>query len=73
MHSLQIYHRDLMPANFMIDGRGRLKIGDFGATCELKKLNVHKTGLYSPFFADLQARNKNFTPPSDVSSFGCCA
>ena len=35
LHSLDIAHRDLKPENVLIDGRGRCKLGDFGAVLDL--------------------------------------
>jgi serine/threonine protein kinase len=72
MHSLGVYHRDLKPMNLLINAEGNLLIGDFGATLEEIKAIGLQTGHFSEYFADVDARNKNFKPSSDIYSLGLC-
>ena len=37
MHSIGIVHRDIKLDNIMLDGKGNIKIGDFGVSRRVEK------------------------------------
>lgn len=72
LHKRNIIHRDLKPSNIMLDGQGRLYVGDFGLSKQLSLETVplhtgRGTGPYAPYeqFAHLEV-----SPQSDIFSFG---
>lgn len=72
LHKHKIIHRDLKPSNILLDGLGRLYVGDFGLSKQLSLETVplhtgRGTGPYAPYeqFAHLE-----ISPQSDIFSFG---
>jgi polo-like kinase 1 len=45
LHSHRVIHRDLKLENFFLDGKGRVKIGDFGLSAKLEHDNDRKFSL----------------------------
>jgi len=72
MHSRGVFHRDLKPQNIMVSGKETILLGDFGATTDEERLD-NQTGIFSPYYTDINARSKKFTPECDIYSFGLCA
>ncbi|CAD8138137.1 unnamed protein product [Paramecium octaurelia] len=51
LHKLHVVHRDLKPENLILDGRGKLKIIDFGLSNFYKTDDLLKTACGSPCYA----------------------
>ena len=48
---LQVLHRDLKPANVFLDGRGQVKLGDFGLARVLRhNTSVAQTFVGTPYY-----------------------
>ena len=70
---LGIVHRDVKPANLMLDGRGRLKIVDFGLARSVARGDTLTSGvvLGSPhYMAPEQALGQDCDRRSDIYSLG---
>jgi 5'-AMP-activated protein kinase catalytic alpha subunit len=51
LHKLHITHRDLKPENLILEGRGKIKIIDFGLSNFYKNDDLLKTACGSPCYA----------------------
>ncbi|HEY7357462.1 MAG TPA: protein kinase, partial [Ktedonobacterales bacterium] len=75
-HRRQIVHRDVKPQNIMVNGKGLVKLTDFGIVSMYKSLDAERlttTGMaVGPvhYFAPEQAQGKIVSPAADVYALG---
>ena len=73
-HGLGIVHRDIKPSNLMLDGRGKIKISDFGIAKmagQGTELTVTGTVVGSPhYLSPEQVRDQPLDGRSDLFSLG---
>jgi TPR repeat protein len=72
VHSHEILHRDLNPANILLDDTFRAKICDFGLSCatNLEEAPSCDTGTIGYCAPEQLIANSAHTPKADVFSFG---
>ncbi|MBN2246466.1 MAG: protein kinase [Candidatus Aminicenantes bacterium] len=70
-HDQGILHRDLKPSNVMLDGRGRVRITDFGLALLAAEREASEAGVGTPaYMAPEQLINGQVTEQSDIYSLG---
>jgi serine/threonine protein kinase len=70
-----IVHRDIKLENIMMDGQGRIKIGDFGVSRKLKSYNEtlnEQCGTRIYIAPEICKKKPYLGPPVDVWSSGVC-
>lgn len=71
LHDAGVLHRDLKPHNLMVDGRGDLKITDFGLAADADELRAHEFRDGTPaYMAPEQAAGEGVTVRSDLFALG---
>ncbi|MCA9285755.1 MAG: serine/threonine protein kinase [Phycisphaerales bacterium] len=69
VHEVGVVHRDLKPGNIMIDGRGRVRITDFGVAAASDDTSAGWVGTLA-YMAPEQLRREPATMRSDVYALG---
>ncbi len=70
-HESGILHRDLKPSNVMIDGRGRVRITDFGVAAAVHDVRAGEVTAGTPqYMAPEQLAGRECTSRSDIYSLG---
>ncbi|TAK00895.1 MAG: serine/threonine protein kinase [Candidatus Manganitrophaceae bacterium] len=72
-HAQGIVHRDIKPSNVMLDGRGKVKLADFGIAAATDEISVTATGqiIGTPeYMSPEQARGEAIDGRSDLYSLG---
>jgi len=70
-HDLGILHRDFKPSNLMLDGRGRVRIMDFGLAVAAERLEGREAAFGTPaYMAPEQLQGLPVTARSDIFALG---
>jgi predicted Ser/Thr protein kinase len=70
-HDRGVLHRDLKPSNILIDGRGRVRIADFGLAGVAEELHAGDSRSGTPgYMAPEQLAGKEVSVRSDIYSLG---
>jgi predicted Ser/Thr protein kinase len=72
--SAGLIHRDLSPANILVDSRAKLKITNFGIACSLRNSMSRVSGQISPgtmnYMSPQQMRGEEPSPSDDIYALG---
>jgi len=72
--SAGLIHRDLRPANILVDSRGKLKITNFGTACSLRNSMSRVSGEISPgtltYMSPQQMLGEDPSPSDDIYALG---
>src|SRR5688500_7830266 len=75
-HSRDVVHRDVKPANLLLDESGRLGVGDFGIARLADESSLTQAGTVlgtAAYLSPEQATGEGATAASDRYSLGCVA
>ena len=75
-HSREVVHRDVKPANLLLDESGRLGVGDFGIARLADESSLTQAGTVlgtAAYLSPEQATGEGATAASDRYSLGCVA
>lgn len=73
-HERGTIHRDVKPANILLDDKGRAYLADFGTATELKRMLVTRFAGGTPLWTSPEQIQtpKKVGHLADLYSFGCC-
>jgi len=69
-HDKDVLHCDLKPANVMLDGRGQVRITDFGLARLADQLGCEGNAGTPPYMAPEQLAGEKATERSDIYTLG---
>jgi serine/threonine-protein kinase len=69
-HDRSVLHRDLKPSNIMVDGRGRVRIMDFGLAVPVGKWRIGEVAGTPAYMAPEQVQGDKATERTDVYALG---
>lgn len=76
-HERKIIHRDVKPANIMVDREGRAMVLDFGISCEMRDTMTRTTGEFKSgtilYMSPEQLEGRRPAPAQDVYSLAATA
>jgi eukaryotic-like serine/threonine-protein kinase len=73
-HEHDVVHRDVKPANILIDQSGRVKVTDFGIARAARATTLTRPGMVlgsANYVAPEQAQGNSVGPAADLYSLGC--
>ncbi|HZD01071.1 MAG TPA: serine/threonine-protein kinase [Actinomycetes bacterium] len=73
-HAHGVVHRDVKPANILVDGSGNVKVTDFGIARAAQATTLTRPGMVlgsANYVAPEQAQGNTVGPAADLYSLGC--